>query len=165
MIITIVAAIGKNRQLGLNGKLIWKIEEDMKNFKNLTMNHHLLMGRKTFQSIGRALPHRENLVVSRKTDLAVDGAHIFSSPLEAVNFADNGGESELFVLGGATIYEFFLSRELANKMYLTEVDYEGVADVFFPKFNGEEWNVVATHPFERNSKNEYDGVIKTLVKN
>ncbi|MDR1494575.1 MAG: dihydrofolate reductase [Rickettsiales bacterium] len=164
MIISIIAAMGKNRQIGLDGGLIWKIREDMKNFKSLTREHHVLMGRKTFQSIGRALPARENLVISRGKDPVPNGFYVFGSPPEAANFARNRGESELFIIGGAHIYEFFMARGLADRMYLTEVDYDGEADVFFPEFHEEDWETVEMRYFEKNDENEYGGRIRTILR-
>jgi dihydrofolate reductase len=164
MITSIVAAIGRSRQLGLDGKLLWKIGEDMKNFKNLTWGHHLLMGRKTFQSIGRALPGRENMVISRGKDLVPVGFRVFDSPPKAVDFARDSGEVELFVIGGASIYEFFLANGLVDRMYLSEVNCDGKADVFFPEFSEADWEIVETHHFTENGENEYGGRIRTMVR-
>ncbi|MDR2777613.1 MAG: dihydrofolate reductase [Rickettsiales bacterium] len=165
MIISIVAALGKNGQLGLNGRLVWSIGDDMRNFKNLTSGHHILMGRKTFQSIGRALPNRKNLVLGRGDNLVSRDIYVFTTPMDAVDFAQNNGESELFVIGGAIVYEFFITRGLVDKMYLTDVDYDGEADVFFPKFDKANWNSVEIGHFARGEKNEYSGRFKILTRN
>ncbi|GHU29122.1 dihydrofolate reductase [Bacilli bacterium] len=154
--------MGKQRQLGLGGKLIWKIKDDMRNFKNLTMGHHVLMGRVTFQSIGKALPGRTNVVVSRNTNLNFDGCIKFASFEEALDFVKNTGEPELFIIGGAIVYDFFIKNKLVDRMYLTEVDYDENADVFFPEFVIDDWVLTNISNFEKNSGNEYSGKIFVL---
>jgi dihydrofolate reductase len=162
MIISLVAAMGKQRQLGLNNKLPWKIGDDMDHFRNLTMDHHVLMGRKTFQSLGKPLPRRTNVVVSRNAELSLEGCRVFSSFGGAIEFAKKDGEAELFVIGGAAVYSFFIKNKLADRMYLTEVDYSGKADVFFPEFNSLDWQLEKYLCFEKNYKNDYSCRILTM---
>ncbi|MDR2077943.1 MAG: dihydrofolate reductase [Rickettsiales bacterium] len=164
MIISLVAAIGKHRQLGLNGKLPWKIGKDMDHFKNLTMSHHILMGRKTFESLGRPLPGRQNIVITRDASFSAGGCHVFLSPKDAVKFAESNNETELFVIGGATIYNFFMRNKLLDRMYITEVDYDGEADAFFPEFNLENWQLEQCSYFEKDYKNDYFGRILMMNK-
>lgn len=136
----------------------------MKNFRDLTKGHHVLMGRKTFQSLAGALPARDNLVVSGDRSIIPRGFYLFASPLEARDFAEERGEPELFIIGGASIYEFFMVRRLVDRMYLTEVDYRGEADVFFPKFSDSDWETRKTQYFEENGENDHGGCIRTLVR-
>ena len=139
MQITIIAATGKQRQLGLSGDIPWRIPEDLKNFKKVTMGHHMLMGRKTFESLPKMLPGRPHIIISRSAK-EIQGCHVFSSIKEGVAFAKEQGETELFICGGSKIYEEAL--QYANFMYLTQVDYDGDADVYFPKFDPEEWEPI-----------------------
>jgi dihydrofolate reductase len=162
MIISLVAAVGKQRQLSLNNKLPWKIGDDLEHFKNLTLGHHLLMGRKTFQSLGRPLPERKNMIISRNRGLEIGGGHVFSSFEEALGFAEANGETELFVIGGGTVYDFFIKNKLSDRMYLTEIDYDGEADVFFPEINLLDWQLEKYLFFEKNHKNSHNCKIMTI---
>ena len=137
MDISIIAAIGKNRELGYQNKLLWHIPEDLKQFKKLTLNHHILCGRKTYLSIGRVLPQRTMFILSQDEDFKVSGAHTYTNIKEALKAAEKQGEKELFVIGGGEIYKLMLP--LANKIYLSEVDWEGPADTYFPQINEKLW--------------------------
>ena len=136
MIVSIVAAIGKNGQLGIDNKIPWTLKEDMQNFKDLTLNHHILMGRRTFESIGgKPLKNRINLLVTRNKNIDPKGCEVFDCSYKAMDFAKSNKEKEIFIIGGTTIYKFFLDNNLADKMYITETTYDGNADTFFPNFN------------------------------
>ncbi len=135
MSIKIIAAIGKNRELGRDNTLMWNLPGDMRFFRTTTSGSTVIMGRKTYESIGRPLPKRENIVISRNTELKIEGVRIVSSLDEAI-VAANG---DAFVIGGASIYAAALP--IADELILTEINmtYPG-ADVFFPEFDKEEYN-------------------------
>lgn len=133
--IILIAAVAKNRAIGLNNQLLWRLPEDLKRFKALTLGHPILMGRKTFESLGRPLPGRRNLVVSRHPEWRAEGAEVFSSLDAAI--AACVGLDKVYVIGGAEVYRQALP--LADAMELTEVDDAPVGDVFFPEFTSQEW--------------------------
>ncbi len=133
MIISLIAAMGRNRQIGKNNKLLWRISEDLKNFKKLTLGHHMVMGRKTFESIGKPLPGRTTIILTRNPGFTVEGCRIVSSFNEAKSIARKAGETELFICGGGEIYKDLLGE--ADKFYLSFVDYDGDADIYFPDFS------------------------------
>lgn len=131
MTISMIAAIGKNNELGKGNDLIWHFKEDMKFFKETTMGHSVIMGRKTFESLPKALPGRKNIVITRDSAYSADGICTVSSPEEAIAAADTG---EVFIIGGGCIYNLFLPK--ADKLYLTEIEAEEPdADTYFPDFD------------------------------
>lgn len=131
MSVSMIAAVGKNLELGKNNDLIWHFKEDMKFFKDTTMGHTVVMGRKTFESLPKALPGRKNIVISSNAEYQAQGATVVTSVEEALQIADN---EEIFVIGGGKIYAEFLPY--ADKLYLTEIDAECAdADTYFPQFN------------------------------
>lgn len=131
MSVSMIAAVGKNLELGKNNDLIWHFKEDMKFFKDTTMGHTVVMGRKTFESLPKALPGRKNIVISSNAEYQAQGATVVTSVEEALQIADN---EEIFVIGGGKIYAEFLPY--ADKLYLTEIDAECEdADTYFPHFN------------------------------
>lgn len=132
---TIIAAIGKNRELGKNGQLIFHLKEDMRFFKTTTLGHTVVMGRKTWESIGRPLPERQNLVVSHSV---VAGADATITDLSAFITKYQDTPEEIFIIGGSTLYEAFLPY--AKTLYLTEVDAIDLsADTFFPDFDSSKY--------------------------
>ena len=125
-----VAAIGRNRELGKGQDLLWRIPEDLKRFKEITSGHTIIMGKRTYESIGRPLPNRTNIVVSRDPDLVIEGVTIVRSLEDAIDIAE--GE-EVFIIGGGQMYA--LGLPLADKLYMTLIDQEDKeADVYFPPF-------------------------------
>lgn len=132
MKISIIAAIGKNRELGKDNKLLWHIPEDMKRFKKVTANHPVIMGRKTYESIGRALPERRNIIVTRDRNFTALGCDIFHSLEEAIDFAKTLKDKEIFIIGGGEIYK--QAMIYADKLYLTIIDEEFDADTYFPEY-------------------------------
>lgn len=150
MNINLIAAIGKNNELGKNGNLIWRFQEDMKFFRNITMGHPIVMGRKTFDSLPKILTGRKNIVISTN-EIKNNNIELYKSIKEFLisyqNFQD-----DVFIIGGSSIYEQFI--DLATKMYLTEIDaIDNDADIYYPKFNLENWDKeeLATH--QENSIN------------
>ncbi len=142
MIISIIAAIGENRELGKNNQLLWHIPADLNHFKKITNGHPVIMGRKTFASIGKPLPNRTNIVVSHDKNFRAEGIHVFSSLEEAIDFArslchsresGNLNNNEVFIIGGASIYAQGI--KFADKLYLTLIRATRPdADAFFPDY-------------------------------
>jgi len=148
MKISMIVAYGKNWEIGLNNQMLWHISEDFKNFKEITSGHHLLMGRKTFESIGKPLPNRTSIVLSN-SGFTYEGVDTFNDIQKALNFARENGEEELFIIGGANIYETMFPY--VDKMYLTEVDFEGKADAFLNEIDFSTWDLT--------EEKEYDTVL------
>ena len=140
-----IVAFGKNYQIGLNNALLWHIPEDLKNFKRLTNGHHILMGRKTFESIGFALPNRTSVVLS-KNGFEFEGVHTFTQIEKALEFCKNNDEEEVFIMGGAQVYK--LAFPYVDKLYLSEVDYDDEADAFLENIDFTNWNLEEEQHFE-----------------
>ena len=157
--LSIIVAKAKNNVIGKNNELIWKLPEDLKRFKQLTTGHTIIMGRKTFESLGRVLPNRKHVVFSQNPDFKVDdeNVEIVHSMLEIKQYIDD--ENENFVIGGAMIYNLLMPY--VNKMYITEIhkDFEG--DTVFPKINLDIWKEVSREKGEDIEQNdlEYDFVV------
>lgn len=130
--LSMIAAVGRNGELGINNNLIWHINGDLKFFKNITLNHIVIMGRLTYESIGRLLPDRVNVIVTSNVNYDVEGAFIMHSKNEVLSFISDTNQ-ECFIIGGSSLYRDYLN--LANKIYLTEIDDSKEASVFFPKFD------------------------------
>ncbi len=156
MKISMIVAYGKNWEIGLNNEMLWHISEDFKNFKTITSGHHILMGRKTFESIGKPLPNRTSLVLTRG-EFKHEGVHTFSDVQEAFNFARANAEEELFIIGGANIYETLFPY--VDKMYLTEVDFEGEADAYLKEIDFSAWDLAEEKNYDAILSE--DGKIKT----
>ena len=154
MKISILAAIGRNNELGGNNALLWKLGDDMKMFRSLTMNHSIIMGRKTFESIGKALPGRKNIVVTTGM-VAVEGVYAATDLNHAIEMARESGDDEAFIIGGAQIFQYGL--DLADTLYLSFVDADfPEADVFLPSIDYSEWKQTETRRFLKSDKNEFD---------
>jgi dihydrofolate reductase len=152
MEIIIIAAVAQNRGIGFGNAIPWRLSADLKRFKALTTAHHVVMGRKTFESIGKALPNRTCLVVSRDAAYEAPGCLTFSSLENAIDFAKQAGESQLYIIGGGQIYAQALP--LANTLELTEVSLAPPADAFFPTFNKNEWEEASRTAHDPDEKNE-----------
>lgn len=139
--LAIIAAVGRNGVIGRNGKLPWHIPDDLKHFKALTTGHAIIMGRKTFDSIGRPLPGRRNMVVTRAAHLPHEGIEVFASLEDAIDAARAGGDPCPFIIGGAEIYAAALP--LATRLELTEVHEIVEGDVFFPPIDPLAWTLTA----------------------
>ena len=155
---TIVVAMGLKNEIGADNKLLWHLPTDLKNFKELTSNHPIIMGRKTYESIGKPLPNRTNIVVSRKKDWFEEDILIVGSIKEAIKFAKKIDE-EIFIIGGGNIYEQTL--EVTDKLEVTQVKAELEADVFFPKIDEKIWQKTNEICHEKDDKNEYDFCFQT----
>jgi dihydrofolate reductase len=146
MLVSLIVAMDNNRGIGLNNRLPWRLPDDLKRFKSLTLGHHLIMGRKTYESIGRTLPGRTSIVISRNPDFSAPDCVVVSSLEGALKLAEANGENEAFVIGGSQIFEKALP--LADRIYLTRVHVALPADVFFPAIDAERWEEQVTefHP-------------------
>ena len=136
--VSLIVAVAKNGVIGVKNTLPWHLPEDLKHFRALTTGHHIIMGRKTYDSLGRLLPGRTTVIVTRNRNYQVEGAVVVHSLEEAVQVCAN--DSETFLIGGAELYKDGL--KLANKLYLTEIDAEYQGDAHFPEFNQAEWQLV-----------------------
>jgi dihydrofolate reductase len=153
MPVTIVAAVACNGVIGLDGDIPWHLPDDLRRFKEMTMGGTLVMGRKTYESIGRPLPGRRTIVISRNPDLRIDGVETASSLDEALAMAD---DSEIFVVGGGEIYRQAL--DVADALEITEVDLEPEGDTYFPPI-GPEWRTVAREPGDGFTFLRYERVL------
>jgi dihydrofolate reductase len=151
MIISLVAAMDRNRLIGADGRLPWHLPADLAHFKRLTLGKPVLMGRRTFESIGRPLPGRHNIVLSRDPGFQAQGCSVVSTL--AAGLAAGQGAAELMVIGGASLYALCLAR--AVRMYLTLVDAELEGDVFFPAWDPLEWQEVERTPFAPDKRHAY----------
>ncbi len=153
MKISIIVAIADNGVIGSDNELPWRLSADLQRFKALTMGHHLLLGRKTFDSIDRWLPGREMIVISRGAPTLPDGVHLAASVIDGIERARSHGEEELFVAGGASIYAVTLTE--CDRIYLTRVHGDVPGDVLFPKVNWSRWNEASRQEIPADESNEY----------
>ncbi len=151
MKISIIVAQSQNRVIGKDNKLPWHLPADLKHFKSVTMGKPIVMGRKTFESIGRPLPGRLNVVISRQTDLYIPGCDVFNSIDQALEALQS--ESEIMVVGGANLYKQLLDK--SDCIYRTVVETEVEGDVFFPEIDSAKWVLQAEECFESDENNKY----------
>lgn len=154
MRISFIVAKGEtNNVIGINNKLPWHLKADLQNFKKITMGHHILMGRKTFESIGKALPGRVSLVVSSSPRPNEERVLWFTSIFRAIKQAERAGESELFIIGGEKIFRAALS--LCDRIYLSDVHGDIKGDAFFPQLSVKNWKKVSEQRFEKDAENDH----------
>jgi len=153
--ISILVAMAKNRVIGRNNALPWQLPPDLKRFKELTMGHHIVMGRKTYESIGRPLPGRTSVIITRQPDYQVPGALVVASIDQALKVCSAGKEvdQEIFVIGGAQIYRQSLG--LCQRIYITEIQQEFDGDTLFPELNQQVWREISR---EKHRLNDDDGL-------
>jgi dihydrofolate reductase len=159
MTISIIVAIAKNHAIGKNNQLLWHLPNDLKHFKDVTSGHTVIMGRKTYDSVGRPLPKRRNIVITRQ-DITIDGCEVVPSIDEALARCEN--EEEVFIVGGAEIYR--QAVPLTDRIYLTIIDHEFDGDTFFPELNPGEWKEKERENFEPDEKNKYSYSFITLER-
>jgi dihydrofolate reductase len=154
MKLSMIAALSTNNVIGRNNDVPWKLSTDLKRFKALTMGHHLIMGRRTYESVGKPLPGRINVVITRQEHYAPAGLTVVHSLEEAIRVAARGSDAEAFIAGGAEIYAQAMHR--ADRMYLTRVHAEVEGDTFFPDFDDvSEWHLTDSEHFDADEKNEH----------
>jgi len=152
MRISLIVVADENNGIGINNNLLCHLPADLKYFKRISTGHHILMGRKTFDAVGKALPNRTNIIIS-KSGFKADNTFSFDNIKSGIEFANQNGEEELFIVGGDSIYA--QSIELADKIYLTRIHYKFEADSYFPKLD-DKWNLESSQAFKADDKNAYD---------
>lgn len=153
MILSLIVAVAENGAIGAKNALLWDLPRDMKHFRETTQGHAVIMGQRTYESIGRPLPKRLNIVVSNVPDLKIDGCTVVGSPERAIEVARESGETEAFVIGGGMIYAQMLP--LVDRVYFTRVHVAPEADSFFPLFPTPEWKEVSRESHPADQENAY----------
>jgi dihydrofolate reductase len=154
MKLSLLLAASENNVIGKNNQLPWHLPNDLKYFKNLTWGLPILMGRKTFESIGKPLPGRKSVVITRQRGWRQEGVDIVYSVKEAIKRATNYGAKEIFVIGGAEIFK--TSLPMADRIYLTRIHQQFEGDVFFSELDENEWQLASDRFCEKDEKNSYD---------
>lgn len=163
MKISMIAAMARDRVIGKDNQMPWHLPADLAHFKRVTLGKPILMGRRTFESIGRPLPGRRNLVISRNADYAPEGVEVFSSLEAVLSSLDEGGEvEELMVIGGGNLYRQLLNQ--ADILYLTQIDLNVEGDTRFPAYEAQEWHCVASEAHQPDEKNPHAYRFETLVR-
>ncbi|MDX1666915.1 MAG: type 3 dihydrofolate reductase [Saprospiraceae bacterium] len=162
MRVSAIAAMAKNRAIGLDNEIPWYLPADLKYFKRTTLNHHIIMGRKSYEAIGRPLPKRTNVIVTRNPFFVVSNALVVHSVEEALQLARDNGEEEAFIIGGGEIYR--QSMVYWQRLYLTEVDCEVKGDVFFPELEPDRWRLISSEPHPADEKNEFSYTFKVFER-
>ena len=158
--ITMIAAAGENNELGLNNALVWHLPDDFKRFKRLTTGHHIIMGRKTFESFPKPLPNRTHIVISRNPDYSQPGILVTSSFEEALKMARK--DPEVFIIGGGEIYT--LGMEFADKIELTRVHGDFDADTHFPSIDDQKWELVNSVYHARDERHDFAFTYETWLR-
>ena len=166
MNLALISAMAENRTIGRNNRLPWKLPEDLKYFKRTTMGNSIIMGRKTWESIGRPLPGRTNIVISRDSNYEAEKAKVVNSLGAAITLAENlaaiDGSKEAFIIGGAGLYKEALP--LADRFHLTRVHAQVEGDTFLAEFNEDEWKEVSRKYFKKSDTNPYNYTICLLQR-
>lgn len=162
MIVSAIVAFSENYVIGANNKLLWHLPADLKRFKNLTTNHTIIMGRKTFDSIGKALPNRTNIIITRDKNWKFEGVISVSNFEEAIEIAKQNNESETFVIGGGQIYDQNFQK--FDKLYVTKIEkfYEG--DTFFPIILENHWEIIESILGVLDDKNTIPHVFVNYIR-
>jgi len=158
--ISIVVAISENNAIGKDNQLLWHLPADLKHFKNITTGHTIIMGRKTYDSIGKPLPNRRNIIITRQKGLNIEGVEVANSLDEALALCES--ESEVFIIGGAEIYKQAVA--VSHRIYLTRVHQEFEADAFFPDLDNETWTEVEKVDHLPDEKNKFAYTFSTLER-
>ena len=158
--ISLIVAAATNNVIGVQGDLPWRLSEDLKRFKAITMGKPIVMGRKTYESIGRPLPGRQNIVITRQFGYVAEGCTVVASPDEAVEAA--GDAAEVMIIGGGHIYEQFLP--IAERIYLTRVHADLEGDAFLPDISEDDWRVVSEESHPADESNDYNVDFLVLEK-
>lgn len=153
MIVSAIVAVAENQVIGIDNQMPWHLPTDLKYFKRKTLGHHIIMGRKNFQSIGHPLPGRTNIVISRNPYFTASNCLVAHSIEEALEIALENGETEAFIIGGGNVYS--QSMPLLDRIYLTRIAYEPEGDVFFPELKKETWELVSEEAHQADDRNPY----------
>ena len=160
--LSIIVAIANENVIGKDNQLIWHLPEDLKRFKEITSGHNIIMGRKTFESLGRVLPNRKHIILCNDMEMNIDNENV--EILDDISKLDKyiNSDEESFIIGGATIYKLLMPY--ANKMYITKIDESFEGDVWFPEIKEEEWKAISKEKGIKNEENPYDYEYITYVK-
>lgn len=153
MIISIIVAMDRSRGIAKDNRIPWHLSSDLKMFRSLTMGHHIVMGRVTYESIGRSLPGRTSIVVTRNLDYQIEDGFVTHSLQDALKLAEERGEIETYIIGGSQLYR--QSIKLADVIHLTIVDTDAECDLFFPELNMEEWQETEYRQFNPDENNQF----------
>jgi len=153
MIVTAIAAVSRNGVIGKDNDLPWRLPRDMQYFKRTTLGHHVIMGRKNFLAMGRPLPKRTNVVITRNPHFEAPGCQVVHSVADALDLASRRGEEEAFIIGGGEIYA--VSMPYWDRLYLTRVEAEVEGDVFFPEWDPAGWTKTYEEAFPADARNEH----------
>lgn len=167
-IVSIIAAVAENDVIGKDNDLIWHLPADLKFFKDTTSGHHVIMGRRNYDSIPdkyRPLPGRTNVIVTRNKEFQAENCLVFHSLREAIEHAINAGDKEPFVIGGGQIYKLALEENLVDRMYLSHVHEEFEGDTFFPEFDETNWDIVSVNVHPADDKNPHAFTVRVYEKN
>lgn len=156
MEIAIIAAVSENNVIGNKNKIPWHLPADLKYFKKTTLGHPVIMGQNTYESIGKPLPKRVNIVLSDNKNYKADGCFVFNSIPEAIKYLKNKRYKKAFVIGGASIYKQFISS--ADTIYLTRVLHRFKGDTYFPHIDADKWKVIKDKKYPKDDNNPYDMV-------
>jgi dihydrofolate reductase len=161
MLISLIVATDLNNGIGKSNALLCHLPADLKYFRQTTTGHHIIMGRKTYESIGRPLPNRTNIIISSNRDLLIPGCVVVHSLQAAIDFAKTQGETEVFVTGGGTVYIEALT--MAHKIYLTRIQHQFEADTFFPQLDNS-WNLKHVEQHDSDEKNAFAYTFETYTR-
>ena len=162
MTISCIVAVARHNVIGKNNEIPWYLPADLAYFKKTTLNHCIIMGRSCFDSIGRPLPNRTNIIITRDPFFIASQCLVAHSIGEALAIAQQQGDDEIFIIGGGQIYE--QTQDLWQKIYLTEVDLEVEGDTFFPGIDQKMWQLLSEESHEKNEKNPFNYTFKILEK-
>lgn len=154
MKISIIAAVAKNNVIGNKNQIPWHLPADMKHFKETTMGHSIIMGQNTFKSIGHALPGRTNIILTFDEDFKSEGCIAVNSTEEALRIASAKGESEVFIIGGASVYKQFIG--ISDRLYITKIDKNFEGDTFFPEIDSKTWRLKNSFKQKKDKANPYN---------
>jgi dihydrofolate reductase len=160
MIISSIAAIAENNAIGKNNQLLWRLPADLKHFKEITTGHTVIMGRKTFESVGKPLPNRRNIVITRSNTLNIEKVEVVNSIEQAIALCNQ--DEEVFIVGGAEIYQ--AAMDFTNQIYLTVVHANFEADTYFPEIDPMIWEQTAVEKHEADEKNPFAYTFSTLIR-
>jgi len=165
--VSLIVAVAENGVIGKDNDLIWHLPKDMRFFKETTLGHHVIMGRKNFESIPhkyRPLPDRTNIVITRQSGYKAEGSIVVNSVEAALDIAKNNGDTEPFIIGGGQIYKLALEANLVDKIYLTKINHPFDGDTFFPEL-GNDWKLINSISNKSDEKHKYNFDFNTFIKN
>jgi dihydrofolate reductase len=166
MKVSLIVAVSQNGMIGKDNDLIWHLPKDMKFFKDTTLGHHVIMGRKNFESIPhkfRPLPNRTNIVITRQSDYKAEDSIVVNSVEESLKVAKSNGENEAFIIGGGQIYKLALEEDLVDRIYLTRIHHSFDGDTFFPELSSD-WEEIKREDCFKDDNHKYDYSFIVLEK-